>query len=68
MAVLHEGELSGQTIGVENHLNIIHRPSGAMTRDEAEWLAGVLRSDVVDRFRGSAVPALVRNPAADRRV
>ncbi len=49
VAVLHEGALPGEVLGIENHLNIVHRVGG-LAPDEAEWLAGVLRSDVVDTY------------------
>lgn len=47
--------LPGQVIGLENHLNYIHRPGGSMSQDEARGLAGFLASRVVDaHFRALA--------------
>ena len=44
----YEGTLPGSVVGVENHLNYIHRPSGAMSVHETRGLAAYLSSRVVD--------------------
>lgn len=49
-APLFEGQFPGRTIGLENHLNYIHRPKGVVHGDEARGLAAVLNSVVVDRY------------------
>jgi adenine-specific DNA-methyltransferase len=49
-APLFEGDLPGEEIGLENHLNYIHRPKGSMNRDEAAGLAALLSSALVDRY------------------
>ncbi len=49
-APLFEGQLPGSMIGLENHLNYIHRPKGKLARDEALGLAALLNSALVDRF------------------
>jgi adenine-specific DNA-methyltransferase len=37
-------------IGLENHLNYIHRPKGKLAHAEALGLAALLNSALVDRF------------------
>jgi adenine-specific DNA-methyltransferase len=49
-AVLREGELPGEQIGLENHLNFIHRPRGKLTPDEAVALAALLNSSLFDTY------------------
>lgn len=49
-APLFERQLSGSMIGLENHLNYVHRPKGKLTRAEALGLAALLNSSLVDRF------------------
>lgn len=49
-APLFEGQLPGDLIGLENHLNYIHRPKGSLNRDEAIGLAALLSSALVDRY------------------
>lgn len=49
-APLFGGELPGDVIGLENHLNYIHRPKGVLNRDEAMGLAALLSSDLIDRY------------------
>lgn len=47
--------LPGDVIGLENHLNYIHRPAGQMTPDEARGLSAFLASKLVDvHFRALA--------------
>lgn len=47
--------LPGDVIGLENHLNYIHRPGGQMTPHEARGLSAFLASKVVDdHFRALA--------------
>lgn len=47
--------LPGDVIGLENHLNYIHRPAGQMTPDEARGLSAFLASKLVDNhFRALA--------------
>lgn len=47
--------LPGAVLGLENHLNYIHRPGGTMTNYEARGLAGFLASKLVDdHFRALA--------------
>ncbi|MFH1731786.1 MAG: N-6 DNA methylase, partial [Planctomycetota bacterium] len=37
-------------LGLENHLNFIHRPGGALSEDEALGLAAVLNSELLDSY------------------
>lgn len=49
------GDLPGAVIGLENHLNYIHRRGGALSPAEAKGLAAFLASQVVDdHFRALA--------------
>lgn len=49
-APLFAGQLPGRMIGLENHLNYIHRPKGTLEEDEARGIAATLNSIVVDRY------------------
>lgn len=44
------GSLPGEFIGLENHLNYIHRPGGELTRAETVGLAAFLNSPLVDAY------------------
>lgn len=44
------GELPGAAIGLENHLNYIHRPGGRMSRSEVRGLSAFLASSAVDLY------------------
>ena len=41
---------SNPDIGLENHLNYIHRPGGSLSKDEAWGLAALLNSQVLDNW------------------
>ncbi len=49
-AVLRKGELPGEKIGLENHLNFIYRPGGDFSNDEAAALAVLLNSTLFDAY------------------
>jgi adenine-specific DNA-methyltransferase len=49
-AVLRKGELPGEKIGLENHLNFIYRPGGDLSNDEADALAILLNSALFDAY------------------
>jgi adenine-specific DNA-methyltransferase len=49
-APLIRGELPGEMIGLENHLNYIYRPQRVMSAAEARGLAILLNSALVDRY------------------
>lgn len=44
------GTLPGAVIGLENHLNYIHRPGGRMSAHEVNGLSALLASSIVDRY------------------
>ena len=44
------GQISAAMIGLENHLNYIHRPGGSITDDEAFGLAALLNSALMDGY------------------
>lgn len=48
--VLREGQLPGEQVGLENHLNFIHRPGGRLDLDEAVGLVVLLSSSLVDDY------------------
>lgn len=49
-APLLADQIPADMIGLENHLNYIHRPSGRMTDDEAFGLAALLNSALMDGY------------------
>lgn len=49
-AVLRAGQLPGDKIGLENHLNFIHRPGGRLAFEEALGLATLLNSSLMDTY------------------
>ena len=49
-APLMRNELPGEQVGLENHLNYIHRPNGEMTDAETWGLAGLLNSTLLDDY------------------
>lgn len=49
-APIMKGQFPGPMIGLENHLNYIHRPKGSIRDDEAIGLAALLNSALVDRY------------------
>jgi adenine-specific DNA-methyltransferase len=49
-APLLGGQLPGEYLGIENHLNYIYRPGGELTPDEAYGVATVLNSRYVDDY------------------
>ncbi len=49
-AVLREGTFGTASIALENHLNYIYRPQGALSYAEAVGLAAFLNSSLVDRY------------------
>ena len=49
-APLFQSKLKYAVIGIENHLNYIYRPNGAMSSDETEGLAAIFNSYILDRY------------------
>ncbi len=49
-APLFAGQLPGSMIGLENHLNYIHRAKATLTHIEALGLAALLNGALIDRF------------------
>jgi adenine-specific DNA-methyltransferase len=49
-APLLAGQIPAALIGLENHLNYIHRPGGTISEDEAFGLAALLNSALMDGF------------------
>lgn len=49
-APLLAGQIPAAMIGLENHLNYIHRPDGVVTEDEAFGLAALLNSALMDGY------------------
>lgn len=49
-APLLKGFLRSEWIGLENHLNYIHRPGGNLRRDDAFGLAAIYNSSLVDAY------------------
>lgn len=50
VAVLRGGDLPGDWIGLENHLNYIHRPGGRLDEALATGLAALLSSELIDTW------------------
>lgn len=50
VAVVHAGALPGPVLGLENHLNVIHRPGGELDDELALGLAALLGSTLLDTF------------------
>lgn len=48
--ILIASKTPGDVIGLENHLNYIHRPAGELTTDEAYGIAALLNSSLADNF------------------
>ena len=49
-APLLAGQLTGDMIGLENHLNYIHRPGGQLEEVETLGLASLYNSSLMDRY------------------
>ncbi len=49
-APLLAGQLPGEFLGLENHLNFIHRPRGRLTEEEARALSTLLSSRLFDAY------------------
>jgi len=49
-AVLERDQIPGRNVGLENHLNFIHRPGGELELEEARGVAALLNSGLLDRY------------------
>lgn len=49
-SVILESELSCKALGIENHVNYIHRPNGNLPVYEAFGIAAMLNTNIVDSF------------------
>ncbi len=49
-AVLFESDLPTELVGLENHVNYIHRPGGTVSVNEACGLAAILNTGIVDKY------------------
>lgn len=49
-APLVEGQLGCEWIGIENHLNYVHRPGDSLTEEEAVGLAVIYNSEFMDTY------------------
>lgn len=50
VAVLDQGRLPGEQLGLENHLNFIHQPGGELDRRLAWGLGALLASTLIDDY------------------
>lgn len=50
VAVLLESDFPYETVGIENHVNYIHRPNGNLSEHEAFGIAAILNTTVVDSY------------------
>lgn len=44
------GSVGSEWLGLENHVNFVHRPKGSVSDDEAVGLAALLNSELVDAY------------------
>jgi len=49
-AVLLESEFRYRTVGIENHVNYIHRPRGELSINEAFGIAALLNTSFIDNY------------------
>jgi adenine-specific DNA-methyltransferase len=49
-AVLLESEFPYESVGIENHVNYIHKPEGNLSVYEAYGIAGILSTRLIDNF------------------
>jgi adenine-specific DNA-methyltransferase len=45
-----KSDLDAQSLGIENHVNYIHKVNGNMSADEAIGLAAILNTTLIDRY------------------
>ena len=49
-AVLLDSDLPTDVVGLENHVNYIHRPAGILTLEESFGIAAILNTAIVDNY------------------
>lgn len=49
-AVLLESEFPRKTVGIENHVNYIHKPKGNLSVNEAFGIAAILNTRIIDNY------------------
>ncbi|VVB91242.1 tRNA1(Val) (adenine(37)-N6)-methyltransferase [uncultured archaeon] len=49
-SVLLESEFPFKHVGIENHVNYIHKPGGALSVNEAFGIASLLNTTIIDKF------------------
>lgn len=49
-AVLKQSEFPYETIGIENHVNYIHKPNSSLSVNEAFGIAALLNTGLIDNF------------------
>jgi adenine-specific DNA-methyltransferase len=49
-APLLNGQIAGEWLGLENHLNFVHRPGGSLSQNEAFGLAALFNSKLLDGY------------------
>jgi adenine-specific DNA-methyltransferase len=49
-AVLKQSEFPHESVGIENHVNYIHRPKGSLSISEAFGIAALLNTGLIDNY------------------
>jgi adenine-specific DNA-methyltransferase len=49
-AVLKESEFPHESVGIENHVNYIHKPKGRLSVSEAFGIAALLNTGLIDNY------------------
>jgi adenine-specific DNA-methyltransferase len=49
-AVLRQGEFPYESVGIENHVNYIHKPKGSLSVNEAFGVAALLNTGLIDNY------------------
>jgi adenine-specific DNA-methyltransferase len=49
-AVLKQSEFRHESVGIENHVNYIHKPKGGLSVNEAFGIAALLNTGLIDNY------------------
>jgi len=49
-AVLKQSDFPYKVVGIENHVNYIHKPNGSLSVSEASGVAALLNTGLIDNF------------------